>query len=79
MKQVSKQPVSESPLQSLAIFSFDMFFFVGGGILKQRWLGTCFRIPPPVCWRGNSETGCFGTCFIIHPPCVEPFLVEGEL
>ena len=24
-----------------------VFFFVGGGILKQRWLGTCFSIPPP--------------------------------
>ena len=30
-------------------------------------------------WGGISETVCFETCFIIHPPCVEAFLVGGGL
>ena len=67
MKQVPRQPVSEFPLQQ-----------TGGGILKQVPNHRCFSMPPPTKkvskeniakdWRGDSETGCLETCFIIHPP-----------
>ena len=50
LKQIRREPVLQFPLHQKVFDAWGVDYETGPK-------ATCFRIPPPTDWRGDSETG----------------------
>ena len=61
VKHIRREPVSEFPPHKKVFDAWGVDYETGP-------FTYCSLCPPQKTGGGKSETGCFGTCFIIHPP-----------